>query len=245
MRPEIDPNAQKASIGHMLRSIITNRALVSIIAAAILMLLSQLTLTGMANYVFPNYYSAPDVQSLSSLLTMALTFVIAAVAKPIAVKIGKREMSIIASFISVIGLVAAFIVRPQNVWVFVVFYMFAYLGIAMFSMFCWALITDVIDYSELKNGVREDGTVYAVYSFARKLGQAASSGLTGALLSLVGYTAATAYEPDVLEGVFNISTIVPAVGFLLLGLVLLLWYPLDKKTVDANVIALKKKHGEL
>ena len=245
VRPEIDPNAPKSTVSHMLRSIVTNRALVSIIAAAILMLLAQLTLTGMANYVFPNYYSAPDVQSLSSLLTMALTFVIAAVAKPIAVKVGKREMSIIASFISVAGLVGAFVVRPQNVWVFVAFYMVSYLGIAMFSMFCWALITDVIDYSELKNGVREDGTVYAVYSFARKLGQAASSGLTGGLLSLVGYTAATAYDPDVLEGVFNISTLIPAAGFLLLGLVLLLWYPLDKKTVEANVIALKKKRGEL
>ena len=245
VRPEIDPNAPKSTVSHMLRSIVTNRALVSIIAAAILMLLAQLTLTGMANYVFPNYYSAPDVQSLSSLLTMALTFVIAAVAKPIAVKVGKREMSILASFISVAGLVGAFIVRPQNVWVFVAFYMVSYLGIAMFTMFCWALITDVIDYSELKNGVREDGTVYAVYSFARKLGQAASSGLTGGLLSLVGYTAATAYDPDVLEGVFNISTLVPAAGFLLLGLVLLLWYPLDKKTVEANVIALKKKRGEL
>ena len=245
VRPEIDPNAPKSTVSHMLRSIVTNRALVSIIAAAILMLLAQLTLTGMANYIFPNYYSAPDVQSLSSLLTMALTFVIAAVAKPIAVKVGKREMSILASFISVAGLVGAFIVRPQNVWVFVAFYMVSYLGIAMFTMFCWALITDVIDYSELKNGVREDGTVYAVYSFARKLGQAASSGLTGGLLSLVGYTAATAYDPDVLEGVFNISTLVPAAGFLLLGLVLLLWYPLDKKTVEANVIALKKKRGEL
>ena len=245
VRPEIDPNAPKSTVSHMLRSIVTNRALVSIIAAAILMLLAQLTLTGMANYIFPNYYSAPDVQSLSSLLTMALTFVIAAVAKPIAVKVGKREMSIIASFISVAGLVGAFIVRPQNVWVFVAFYMVSYLGIAMFTMFCWALITDVIDYSELKNGVREDGTVYAVYSFARKLGQAASSGLTGGLLSLVGYTAATAYDPEVLEGVFNISTLVPAAGFLLLGLVLLLWYPLDKKTVEANVIALKKKRGEL
>lgn len=245
VRPEIDPNAPKSTVSHMLRRIVTNRALVSIIAAAILMLLAQLTLTGMANYIFPNYYSAPDVQSLSSLLTMALTFVIAAVAKPIAVKVGKREMSIIASFISVAGLVGAFIVRPQNVWVFVAFYMVSYLGIAMFTMFCWALITDVIDYSELKNGVREDGTVYAVYSFARKLGQAASSGLTGGLLSLVGYTAATAYDPDVLEGVFNISTLVPAAGFLLLGLVLLLWYPLDKKTVEANVIALKKKRGEL
>ena len=139
VRPEIDPNAPKSTVSHMLRSIVTNRALVSIIAAAILMLLAQLTLTGMANYIFPNYYSAPDVQSLSSLLTMALTFVIAAVAKPIAVKVGKREMSIIASFISVAGLVGAFIVRPQNVWVFVAFYMVSYLGIAMFTMFCWAL----------------------------------------------------------------------------------------------------------
>ena len=59
-------------------------------------------------------------------------------------EIRKREMSIIASFISVAGLVGAFVVRPQNVWVFVAFYMVSYLGIAMFSMFCWALITDVI-----------------------------------------------------------------------------------------------------
>ena len=35
-----------------------------------------------------------------------------------------------------------------------------------------SMITDVIDDSEVRNGIREDGTIYAVYSFARKLGQA-------------------------------------------------------------------------
>lgn len=51
---------------------------------------------------------------------------------------------IVGVVMMVARVVDAFIVRPQNVWVFVAFYMVSYLGIAMFSMFCWALITDVI-----------------------------------------------------------------------------------------------------
>lgn len=108
---------------------------------------------------------------------------------------------------------------------------------------CWALITDVIDYSELKTGRRGDGTVYALYSFARKLGQAASAGLTGLLLELIGYSAATRTDPVVQEGLFDISVLVPAFGFALLAAILWFWYPLHKKQVDENVIALKKKHA--
>ena len=109
-------------------------------------------------------------------------------------------------------------------------------------MVSWALITDVIDYSEIKNGVREDGSVYALYSFARKLGQAAAAGLTGFLLDFIGYSAITAFDRDVLDGIFDISTLVPALGFGLLAAILWFWYPLHKKQVDANVEALRKKH---
>ena len=59
------------------------------------------------------------------------------------------------------------------------------------------MITDVIDDAEVRNGVREDGTIYAVYSFARKIGQALSSGLVGGLLTMVGYTQETAFDPEV------------------------------------------------
>ena len=70
-------------------------------------------------------------------------------------------------------------------------------------MVIWAMITDVIDDAEVKNGVREDGTIYSVYSFARKLGQAFSSGMVGGLLSLIGYSQATAFDPVVTEGIFK------------------------------------------
>ena len=127
-------------------------------------------------------------------------------------------------------------------WVYVGLNFFAWLGLGVFSMVSWALITDVIDYSEIKNGVREDGSIYAMYSFARKLGQAASAGLTGLLLSLIGYSQATAFDKDVLRGIYNISTLLPFIGFFLLAVILWFWYPLHKAEVDGNVTKLKELH---
>ena len=127
--------------------------------------------------------------------------------------------------------------------------MLCWLGLGVFSMVSWALITDVIDYSELKNGIREDGSVYAMYSFARKLGQALAAGMVGWLLTAIGYSEGTAQQgikqtAEVLRGIYNISTLVPAIGFTLLALILWFWYPLHKKQVDANVAELRKKHEQ-
>ncbi len=89
---------------------------------------------------------------------------------------------------------------------------------------------------------RSVGTIYSLYSFARKVGQALSSGLTGALLGLIGYTASTAFDPDVLNGIYNMGTIIPAIGFILLVIILLFWYPLSKKRVNENSATLAAKN---
>ncbi|WP_394810882.1 MFS transporter [Desemzia incerta] len=44
-----------------------------------------------------------------------------------------------------------------------------------------------MDYQEVRTGKREDGTIYAVYSFSRKIGQAFAGGLGGFALSAVGF----------------------------------------------------------
>ena len=181
-------------------------------------------------------------QSVSTMMMMVGMIIAAIVAKPLARKFGKAEVSVVSNLFAAIVCIITFFIRLSNVWVYVGLQLLNWLGLGIFSMVSWALITDVIDYSELKNGVREDGSVYAMYSFARKLGQAASAGLTGALLTLVGYTDATKGDPGVLKGIFNISTLVPALGFVLLALVLWFWYPLHKKQVDDNVVALAEKH---
>lgn len=233
---------KKNSTLNMFKNAVNNRALISIIVASVVMLLAQLTMQQMCNYVFPNYYGNAKAQSVSTLVMGGGMAAAAVLAKPLAKRFGKAEVSIVANIASAAVCLLLYFLRPPLV-VYIVFQTVSWLGLGIFSMVSWALITDVIDYSEIKNGIREDGSVYALYSFARKLGQAASSGLSGALLSLIGYNEATAFNTDVKNGIFDISTLVPAVGFFLLGLILWFWYPLHKKQVEENVEILKAKHG--
>ena len=236
------------SVGQMLKNAVKNRALISIVVASIVMLLAQLTMQNMAAYIFPDYYNNAAAQSASTMMMVGM-IVAAVVAKPLANKFGKAEVSVVSNLFAAIVMVVLWIIRPESVWVYCGLQMLCWLGLGVFSMVCWALITDVIDYSEIKNGVREDGSVYALYSFARKLGQALAAGLSGWLLTAIGYSSEAAAEgmvqtDSVLSGIYNISTLIPAVGFGLLAAVLWFWYPLHKKQVDANIELLKEKHSK-
>ena len=223
---------EKYGIKQVLASAFNNRALISIIAASIIMLVSQMTVQQMANYIFPDYYGSAEAQSVSTLVMLIGMILSAALAKPLTERFGKAEVSAVASLVSGGVNLLLFFVRPSNVWVYVGFSFASWLGLGIFAMVSWALITDVIDYSERKNGVREDATIYSLYSFSRKLGQGAAAGISGGLLTLIGYEGGGAVEQGVREGIFNISTIVPAIGFIILGIILLFWYPLNHKVVS-------------
>ena len=63
---------QNNSVGQMLKNAVKNRALISIICASIFMLLAQLTMQSMANYVFPNFYKNAKAQTMATLMMLSL-----------------------------------------------------------------------------------------------------------------------------------------------------------------------------
>ena len=74
-------------------------------------------------------------------------------------------------------------------------------GFAIFNLVIWAFVTDAIDYQEYITGNREDATVYSIYSFARKIGQALAGGLGGVVIGAVGYNVALPEQTkETLEG---------------------------------------------
>lgn len=244
-RVPVPANNQKLDLLALGKSLVTNRALLGIIAAALLLLLAMLGMQGMTAYVFPNVYRSTEAQSAVSLLSnVAILVICAPLASKLAAKFGKKELSVVSCLLGAASFLICLFVHPGNVWVYIAFYVVAFIGLGFFNTVIWAMITDVIDDAEVKNGIREDGTIYAVYSFARKLGQAFSSGMVGGLLSLVGYTEKTAFDPAVTEGIFQISCIVPIVGLIAVALALLFIYPLNKKRVEANVAELARRRGE-
>lgn len=61
---------------------------------------------------------------------------------------------------------------------------------------------------------------------------------------MIGYKKSTAFDKNVVEGIFDISTLLPAISFILLALILWFWYPFKKKLVDENVEFLRQKHNK-
>lgn len=245
-RVEVPQNNTKFNFGDLMKSLVTNRSLIGIIAAAILLLLVMLTMQGMNAYLFPNFYGNVAAQSVAALAgSLVMLVVCAPLATKLSAKYGKKELAIGSYLFGAVVYLICWVLKPENPYTYVVFYVVANIGVGFFNMVIWAMITDVIDDAEVKNGVREDGTIYSVYSFARKIGQALSSGMIGALLSVIGYSAATAFNPEVVNGIFNMTCIIPAIGFVGIALVLMFLYPLSKNRVEANVLELKKRRGEI
>lgn len=245
-RVEVPQNNTKFNFGDLMKSLVTNRSLIGIITAAILLLLVMLTMQGMNAYLFPNFYGNVAAQSVAALAgSLVMLVVCAPLATKLSAKYGKKELAIGSCLFGAVVYLICWVLKPENPYTYVVFYMVANIGVGFFNMVIWAMITDVIDDAEVKNGVREDRTIYSVYSFARKIGQALSSGMIGALLSVIGYSAATAFNPEVVNGIFNMTCIIPAIGFVGIALVLMFLYPLSKNRVEANVLELKKRRGEI
>lgn len=243
-RVPVNANFEKLNIGRLLKNLFTNQALIGIIVAAILLLLAQLGMQGIAGYVFPNYYGSAGAQSLSSLTgSIAILIICAPFAVRLADRIGKKELSVLSCIFSSLIYLVCLLVKPSNPYIYVIYFTLANVGMGFFNTVIWAMITDVIDDAEVRNGVREDGTIYAVYSFARKIGQALSSGLVGGLLTMVGYTQETAFDPEVTASIFRMSCIVPMIGFAAVAAALIFIYPLNKSWVEANTRELKMRRN--
>ena len=157
-RVEVPANNKKLDISQLFKSLVTNRPLLGIIAAAIALLLATLTMQGMSGYVFPNYYGNAAAQSASSFTgSLAVLLICAPLAAKLSEKYGKKELSVISCLAAAAVYLVCLIVHPQNAFVYVAFFTLAYVGFGFFNTVIWAMITDVIDDAEVKNGVRAAG----------------------------------------------------------------------------------------
>jgi len=245
-RVSISPKSKKkTNFVSALRGIIKNKALLAIVGAAIVLLLSLLLSSAMNMFLFMDYFKSKEAMSVAGLLQTACTLVLAPFATKITEKIGKKEASVFAVFSSSIVFFLLFLARIKNPWLFCLFLFLGNLGSGLFNLLIWAFITDVIDYQEVLTGSREDGTIYAVYSFARKIGQALAGGLGGYALTLIGYVSSTeniVQKPEVVERIYSVSTLAPAICYFFVAAILLFAYPLTRKKVNENQKKIKEMH---
>ena len=93
----------------------------------------------------------------------------------------------------------------------------------------WSMLPDVIEYDELETGERREGVYYGMWAFCAKLADALGIAISGWSLSLFGYVPDVAQTPTALLGIRLFFGIVPVV-LILIGLPLLIWYPITRES---------------
>ena len=133
--------------------------------------------------------------------------------KPLVAKFGKKEVSLSRYIICSCCLWNLIFLTKLNATQFIVILSIAMFGYGIFNLVVWAFVTDVIDYHEYLTGLREDGTVYSIYSFGRKVGQAVAGGVGGAAIAAVGYNpaASSANRKHTSMESILLGTLVPAI----------------------------------
>ena len=237
-----DAKNERVGIGETLRRLVSDRALLGIIIAAVLLLLASLLTQAMNQYVFLDYFKDKTGISVMTLVGVVPTFLLAPFVIPIARKVGKKEASAFGCLVAGAASFALYFLHTENMWTFILISTLGYVGFGFFNLVIWSIITDVIDNQEVKTGKREDGTIYAIYSFARKIGQAAAGGLGGFALAMTGFDETVQVQTRaVVDGIYDVATLYPAIIYIAVGIVLIFVYPLGKKRVNENIAVLKEK----
>jgi GPH family glycoside/pentoside/hexuronide:cation symporter len=222
-----------------------NRPLIMFFTAALVFLIGFMLIGTVNTYLYKDYFGNAKALSIVALVTAACSFIGMPMVKPLVAKFGKKE---VASGGLLLGAVVYFILyfMPKlTVGEFIGISTIGIFGYSLFNLIIWAFVTDVVDYHEYVTGLREDGTVYSFYSFARKVGQAVAGGLGGAAIAAVGYNPTIpAQAAKTLNGIHSLATLVPAVTLFVVFLIIAFGYPLSKKRTLQLATDLAAKRNE-
>jgi GPH family glycoside/pentoside/hexuronide:cation symporter len=110
--------------------------------------------------------------------------------KSIVDRFGKKEACAAGSAVSVFGALLLFLPLGNGtagLVGYVIAQVFFGLGLGFYTCVSWALMADAIDYNEWKNGTKEEGTVYSLHSFFRKLAQGLGPSAVILIMAALGY----------------------------------------------------------
>ena len=227
---------KKLDLGLTYGTLFRSRPFLTVTGAG-LMISGLLQFSSFNQYLTKNYFNNSDLSIWVTISTYAPMVALILFMPRIAKKFGKKEITTVGLALAAASSLALCLIGPNdylrnNVWPFILANFGVGTGYSFLSILTWAIVADVIDYQEMKTGVKNESAIYAVYTFARKLGQTvADSGGLQLLYRYAGYDPEKkldGYIPGVGEKIYKMMS---RVMFIAYGVtfILFLFYPLNKK----------------
>lgn len=213
-----------------------SRPFISVALAGIL-ISGQLQFASYNQYLYKNYFENTNLSIVGTIANYLPMAIMIFFMPKLVEKFGKKELCGIGTILSAAAAIAVAIIQPNRnqAWLFMLFLFLIGFGYSFVSITNWAVVADVIDYQEYKTHQRGESAIYAVYTFSRKLGQTIADAGGVLLLNWAGYTSENAgmgYVPGVGEKLMIICTVIPAIVYTLVFILMQFAYPLSKKNLE-------------
>ena len=216
-----------------------NRPAVGCTLAAMGMFLGMQSATTANTIMFATYFGKADLSGVVMIIGFLPMLFFIPFIKKIVDRFGKKEASVMGTLVSLLGglIMMIFPMMPDSgsaLIVYMIGLVFFGVGMGVYTCVSWAMMGDAIDYNEWKFGTREEGTVYALHSFFRKLAQGVGPTIALALMGVLGYISEKGVAGQTLETAHNMCWLVA--GLYLFSAVLqfvglAFIYNIDKKTL--------------
>jgi GPH family glycoside/pentoside/hexuronide:cation symporter len=222
-----------------LKSFFTNRAMVGATIATVAAVALFNSTMSLNNMVFQYFFKDTDKVSIAMIGSYApMIFFMIFIGK-LTKRFGKKNVLVATMlFGAVSGIVSLFIpITPDSkgMIIYIVCLMGLNLGNAVFQISVWAIVADCIEVSYRKTGKSEEGSLYALYSFFRKLAQGIGQAAVSLGLARIGFVEGeNAIQPDGFgEDVKSLYFILLVVGSLIAFLSMKFIYNIGKKEEEA------------
>ncbi len=231
---------QKFNIFQAFNNFMKNRAAVGATIAAMGMFLGMQSATTANTIMFATYFNKASMSGIVQMIGFLPMVVFLPFVKKLVNKFGKKEASVVGTIVSIIGGGIMMIFptienRDTALIVYLAGLIGFGIGMGIYSCVSWAMMADAIEYNEWKTGKREEGTVYSLHSFFRKLAQGIGPSIVLLIMGILGYdselgTIGQSFETShnmcwLVSGLYLFSAVVQFIGIALV-------YNLDKKTLD-------------
>lgn len=251
IREDVDvklDDAPKFNVVKAFVNFMKNRPAVGATVAAMGMFIGMKGGETAVTVLFQSYFHNVKISGLVQVFSMIPIIAFTPFARKMVVRFGKKELSAFGAICSMVACAFMLVlpITPDNkgMAIYVLCQLVNSLGIGIYSTVSWAMMGDAIDYNEWKTGNREEGVVYSLHSFFRKLAQGVGPALVLVVMVALGYVGANEGNQTA-EVALNMRYLVAALYLFsavmqFVGLALI--YNLDKKMLAKMNAELEEKH---
>ncbi len=228
---QADAPVEKLSVGEMLKQLVVNPPLIGLMLGEVGRYLGRFVIFGLAFYYFS--YVVKDLASLTIFMTglNVVIFLGAFIANPLARKFGERNVYILSLLIFITGLLVVW-AFPMSSTSFMIVMFIAYLGYAMPDALGVAMYGSTVEYGEWKTGKNARGFIMSLLGLPIKVAILIRGLIITAILAGTGFVAGMDATPELVKGITNGLTLIPA-GFIFVGLICItLLYRITPKKLE-------------